>query len=93
MAMHKELSHRTGMVVYVCDPHSPWQHGSNENTNGLVRQYVPKGNNLSGYSQKQLDAITDQINNRPRKVLGIRSLLAGCRERLLNSPQHSTIVH
>jgi len=93
MAMHKELSRRTGVAVYFCDPHSPWQRGSNENTNGLVRQYLPKGTDLSGYSQEQLDAIADQINNRPRKGLGVRSPLAVYRELLLNSPQHSTLVH
>lgn len=93
MAMHKELSKRTGVAVYFCDPHSPWQRGSNENTNGLVRQYLPKGTDLSGYSQDQLDAIADQINNRPRKGLGVRSPLAVYRELLLNSPQHSTLVH
>ena len=93
MAMHKELSLRTGMAVYFCDPHSPWQRGSNENTNGLVRQYLPKGTDLSGYSQEQLDAIADQINNRPRKGLGVRSPLAVYREILLNSSQHSTLVH
>ncbi len=93
MAMHKELSRRTNIAVYFCDPHSPWQRGSNENTNGLVRQYLPKGTDLSGYSQEQLDAIADQINNRPRKGLGVRSPLAVYRELLLNSPQHSTLVH
>ena len=93
MAMHKELSKRTGVAVYFCDPHSPWQRGSNENTNGLVRQYLPKGTDLSDYSQEQLDAIADQINNRPRKGLGVRSPLAVYRELLLNSPQHSTLVH
>ena len=93
MAMHKELSKRTGVAVYFCDPHSPWQRGSNENTNGLVRQYLPKGTDLSGYSQAQLDAIADQINHRPRKGLGVRSPLAVYRELLLNSPQHSTLVH
>jgi IS30 family transposase len=93
MAMHKELSRRTGVAVYFCDPHSPWQRGSNENTNGLVRQYLPKGTDLSGYSQEQLDAIADQINNRPRKGLGVRSPLAVYRELLLNSPQHSTLIH
>lgn len=92
MAMHKELSKRTGIAVYFCDPHSPWQRGSNENMNGLVRQYLPKGTDLSGYSQEQLDAIADQINGRPRKGLGVRSPLAVYRELLINSPQHSTEI-
>jgi IS30 family transposase len=93
MALHKELSRRTKMTVYFCEPHSPWQRGFNENTNGLVRQYLPKGTDLSEYSQEQLNAIADQINNRPRKGLGVRSPLAVYRELLLNSTQHSTLVH
>lgn len=93
MTMHKQLSKRTGVAVYFCDPHSPWQRGSNENTNGLVRQYLPKGTDLSGYRQEQLDAIADQINNRPCKGLDVRSPLAVYRELLLNSPQHSILVH
>ncbi|MFZ2824601.1 IS30 family transposase [Hydrogenophaga sp.] len=93
MAMHKKLSEQTGIAVYFCDPHSPWQRGSNENMNGLVRQYLPKGTDLSIYSQEQLDAIADEINNRPRKGLGVRSPLAVYRELLINSPQHSTLVH
>ena len=93
MAMHKKLSELTGIAVYFCDPHSPWQRGSNENMNGLVRQYLPKGTDLSIYSQEQLDAIADEINNRPRKGLGVRSPLAVYRELLVNSPQHSTLIH
>ena len=72
MARHQELSQSTGMKVYFCDPHSPWQRGSNENTNGLLRQYFPKGTDLSGYSQEQLDAVADQLNGRPRMTLGWR---------------------
>jgi hypothetical protein len=83
----------TGIAVYFCDLHSPWQRGSNENMSGLVRQYLPKGTDLSIYSQEQLDAIADEINNRPRKGLGGRSPLAVYRELLLNSPQHSTLIH
>ena len=93
MSMHKKLSEQTGIAVYFCDPHSPWQRGSNENMNGLVRQYLPKGTDLSIYSQEQLDAIADEINNRPRKGLGVRSPLAVYRELLVNSPQHSTLIH
>ena len=93
MALHKTLSERTGIAVYFCDPHSPWQRGSNENMNGLVRQYLPKGTDLSGYSQAQLDAIADEINGRPRQGLGVRSPLAVYRELLISSSQHSSLVH
>lgn len=71
MARHQELTAATKVAVYFCDPHSPWQRGSNENINGLVRQYLPKGTDLSGYSQEQLDAIADETNNRPRIGLGV----------------------
>lgn len=94
MARHKELTANTGIAVYFCDPHSPWQRGSNENINGLVRQYLPKGTDLSGCSQQQLDAIADEINNRPRKGLGVRTPLAVYRQLLVTYAQpQSTLVH
>ena len=72
MAAHQRLTEATGVKVYFADPHSPWQRGINENTNGLLRQYLPKGSDLSGFSQKALDAIAWTLNTRPRKTLGFK---------------------
>ena len=69
MARHKSFTVATDLQVYFCDPRSPWQRGSNENTNGLVRQYFPRATNLSHVSQAQLDAVALQLNQRPRKIL------------------------
>ena len=73
MAQHVALSRETGMAVYFCEPRSPWQRGSNENLNGLLRQYFPKGTDLSRYGVQELNAVAHAINNRPRKTLGWRS--------------------
>jgi IS30 family transposase len=73
LAMHKVFSKETGVPVYFCDPKSPWQRGTNENTNGLLRQYFPNGLALSSYSQHDLDVIACRLNGRPRKTLGFLS--------------------
>jgi IS30 family transposase len=83
----------TDVKVYFCDPQSPWQRGSNENTNGLLRQYFPRRTNLSGYTQADLDQVALRLNQRPRKTLGFQTPASKlqqkcCIDRL--SRQHQT---
>ena len=72
MARHADLRIDHGLPVYFCDPQSPWQRGTNENTNGLLRQYFPKGTDLSLHGPDELDAVAATLNGRPRKTLGWR---------------------
>ena len=73
LADHQRFTMETKIAVYFCDPQSPWQRGSNENTNGLLRQYFPKRTDLSGYSQSELDKVALRLNQRPRKTLGFET--------------------
>jgi IS30 family transposase len=75
MAEHERLAQRLAIQIFFADPYSPWQRGTNENTNGLLRQYLPKGIDLSGYKQRELNAITHRLNTRPRKCLNFATPL------------------
>ena len=73
MAGHKRFTVATNVKVYFCDPRSPWQRGSNENTNGLLRQYFPKRTEIAHFTQADLDDVAAELNDRPRQTLGWRS--------------------
>lgn len=91
MAAHARISIDTGIDIFFCDPHSPWQRGSNENTNGLLRQYFPKGTDLSKHSADYLDEVAAELNNRPRKRYGFHSP-AQVLDRLLSDPKTTTVA-
>jgi IS30 family transposase len=86
MAEHKQFTIDSGLQVYFCDPASPWQRGANENTNGLLRQYFPKGQTLKGITQAELDRVAAQLNGRPRKTLGFMTPAEKLRELIDRAP-------
>ena len=88
MAQHATLRVDTGLRVYFCDPHSPWQRGTNENTNGLLRQYFPKGTDLAAHGASDLAAVATALNTRPRKTLGWRTPAEALDEVLRTAETH-----
>lgn len=91
MAQHAQITELTGLAVHFADPHSPWQRGSNENTNGLLRQYFPKGTDLSFHGPGLLDHVAAELNNRPRKRHQFRTP-AELMNELLHSPDQQSVA-
>ena len=91
MANHAQIAAATDLEIYFCDPHSPWQRGTNENTNGLLRQYFPKGADLSVFGPDYLDHVAHKLNNRPRKRLGFKTP-AEALDELLSDPHNPSVV-
>jgi IS30 family transposase len=91
MACHPELARRLKIDIWFCDPHAPWQRGSNENTNGLLRQFLPKGADLSQFTQRDLDHIAKLMNDRPRKTLGWKTPAQAFAEEIKNADKSGAI--
>ena len=92
MAHHHVLTAATGTQVYFCDPHSPWQRPSNENTNGLLRQYFPKGTNLSAHTAEHIANVEAEFNDRPRKRLGWKTPAEALADLLQSPPTTSSVA-
>jgi IS30 family transposase len=91
MAQHAQLRIDTGLAIYFCDPQSPWQRGSNENTNGLLRQYFPRGTDLARHTANDLDAVAHALNSRPRKTLAWKTP-AEALDELLSSAEQAGVA-
>jgi transposase, IS30 family len=91
MGMHRRISMEAGMPIYFADPHSPWQRGSNENTNGLLRQYFPKSTSLRRYGPDHLAAVARELNGRPRKTLDYRTPAEALND-ILGQPYETTVL-
>jgi len=92
MANHAAIATATDLDIYFCDPHSPWQRGTNENTNGLLRQYFPKSTNLGFYGPGYLNNVADELNRRPRKTLGFKTPAEALHELLTQSPNQPSVA-